>query len=214
MLSVIRTGLIQSVLFLSCCALSAQQTLFTVDKDEILTDEFSYVYEKNNMNDKELYSQESLEEYLELYINFKLKVKAAEEAGLYEDPALRTELKKYRRQLAKSYLTDREVNDELVREAYERSKVERSVSHILLKYESNMTPADTMAMWDEMLLIKRRSPRVERHSLKRRMLIPMTEIQNRKIRWMVTSATSPHLTPSTHLSRLHFRRKSERLWDQ
>jgi len=135
--------------------LSAQQTLFTVDQDEILTDEFSYVYEKNNMNDKELYSQESLDEYLELYINFKLKVKAAEEAGLYEDPALRTELKKYRRQLAKSYLTDREVNDELIREAYDRSKVERSVSHILLKFDSNMTPADTMEMWDEMLLIKK-----------------------------------------------------------
>ncbi len=137
------------------CNMLAQDVLFSVAGEEVETDEFSYVYEKNNMNDKELYALSSLEEYLELYINFKLKVKAAEEAGLYEDPSLRTELKKYRRQLSKSYLTDREVNEELVKEAYERSKKELNVSHILLMFDANMSPRDTLEMYNEMLIIKK-----------------------------------------------------------
>jgi len=118
--------------------------LFTYGGNPVSVSEFDYVYKKNNINDENAYSKKSLEEYLELYINFRLKVKEAESLGMDTMKSINDELKGYREQLAKSYLQDREVTDKLLMEAYERSKWEIRASHILIKVEGEGLPADTL----------------------------------------------------------------------
>ena len=112
--------------------------LFTVNGKPVQLSEFNYIYSKTN-GAKADFSKASLEEYLDLYTKFKIKVAYAHDIKLDTVPALQEELAGYRRQLADSYLTDREVTDKLVKEVYERTKKDISISHILFKVEKGDT---------------------------------------------------------------------------
>lgn len=111
--------------------------LFKVNDKEVKISEFKYIYNKTN-GDKADYSEKSLKEYLDLYINFKLQVAEGIDIGLSEKPEVKREQDQYKRQLASTYLTDREITEKLVREAYERSKEDRKISHILIAADANM----------------------------------------------------------------------------
>ncbi len=139
-----------SIFLLSQPSLNAQNSdnydpvLFTFGDDVVRLSEFKYVYNKNNQNDKDAYSKESLDEYLKLYVNFRLKVKEAEVMKMDTITALMSELETYRKQLAKSFLYDKEVNTKLVKEAYDRTIEEVKASHILIKIDDAALPADTL----------------------------------------------------------------------
>ena len=131
--------------FAATCFLFAAQSfgqsdpvLFTVDGKPVNVSEFNYIYTKTN-GAKADFSKVSVMEYLDLYTRFKMKVARAKEMRLDTIPALIEELAGYRRQLADSYLTDREVSDKLVKEAYDRMLKDINVSHILIKIEKNDT---------------------------------------------------------------------------
>ena len=132
------------------------RTLFTVGGDKVTVSEFEYVYNKNNVNNQADYSSKSLTDYLNLYENFRLKVKEAEAMKLDTISSLKAELEGYRKQLAKSYLTDREISDKLITEAYERSKIEVNASHILVRCDENANPADTLIAYKKIVAIKKR----------------------------------------------------------
>lgn len=120
---------------------NADPVLFTVEGNSVHKSEFDYIYNKNN-GDKADYSQNSLEEYLDLYINFKLKVQRARELGLDTITSLKKELAGYRRQLADSYLVDNEVSEQLIKEVYERKKHDLRVSHILILSSDSKSEAE------------------------------------------------------------------------
>ena len=132
------------------------RTLFTAGSDKVTVSDFQYVYNKNNVNNQADYSEKSLRDYLNLYENFRLKVKEAEALHLDTITSLKTELEGYRKQLAKSYLTDREISDKLITEGYERSKTEINASHILVKCDENANPADTLAAFKKISALKKR----------------------------------------------------------
>ncbi len=132
------------------------RVLFTAGTDKITVSEFEYVYNKNNINNQSDYSEKSLRDYLNLYENFRLKVKEAEAMQLDTISSLMTELEGYRKQLAKTYLTDREISDKLITEAYERSKEEVNTSHILIRLDENANPADTLAAWKKIMALRKR----------------------------------------------------------
>lgn len=118
--------------------------LFTVDGQPVHKSEFVYIYSKTN-GEKADFSESSLEEYLDLYVKFKLKVAKAREMQLDTIPELERELEGYRRQLADSYLIDKEVTERLLREAYERSKQDVDISHILVAVPPGASEAEEAA---------------------------------------------------------------------
>ena len=124
---------------------SGDPVLFTIDGQSVQSSEFSYIYAKNNRDDAD-FTEKSLREYLDLYTKFKLKVREAYAMGLDTLPQLQTELAGYRKQLADSYLTDKEITDRLVTEAYNRMQEDIQVSHILIKTNPNAA-SDTMAAY-------------------------------------------------------------------
>ena len=95
--------------------------------------DFILNYQKNKLDSDTLEFSQSFNEYLDLYIKFKLKVIDAKSMGLDTFPSFKRELEGYRKQLVKPYLTDTEVSKMLLEEAYDRLKEEVSVSHILLQ---------------------------------------------------------------------------------
>jgi peptidyl-prolyl cis-trans isomerase SurA len=129
--------------------------LLTVGGDEVTKGEFESIYRKNNPKDSPN-DRKALEDYLELFINFKLKVKAAKVVGKDTTKAFINELKGYRRQLAQPYLSDKDVNEKLIEEAYERMKKDVRASHILIKLGTDPTPKDTLAAYNKALSIRNR----------------------------------------------------------
>lgn len=127
--------------FSSIYAQDADPVLFKVEGVPVHLSEFNYIYSKNN-GQKVDYSAESLKEYLDLYVKFKLKVQRAKELKMDTIPSLNRELAGYRKQLAKSYLTDKEVTENLVKELYERTKHDVSLQQILIKVKENASKED------------------------------------------------------------------------
>ncbi|MFL9844816.1 peptidylprolyl isomerase [Flavobacterium rhizosphaerae] len=133
-----------------------KEVLFTIDGTPYYTDEFVRVYNKNLDLVKDD-SQKDLDNYLDLFIGYKLKVKKAEKLGLQEDKKYQGELKSYRTQLAKNYLTDTKVTDELIEEAYNRSGKEIKASHILFLADENASPADTLKAYNKAVEVRKKA---------------------------------------------------------
>ncbi|MCC6684447.1 MAG: peptidylprolyl isomerase, partial [Bacteroidia bacterium] len=126
------------------------EVLFTFGTDTVYRSEFERIYSKNNTS-KEKPDEKSIREYLDLYVNFKLKVKEAIRMGLDTLPSFKSELAGYRKQLAQPYLIDQKVSQQLVKEAYERMKYEINASHILIRLDENALPKDTIAAYKKIM---------------------------------------------------------------
>lgn len=143
------------VLFFS--GVGAQQddrVLFSVEDTPVTVSEFDYIYSKTN-GEQANYSKASLEEYLDLYIKFKLKVQKAKELQLDTIQELQRELAGYRRQLADSYLINKEVTGQLIREAYERKQQDVDISHIFFRLSPRPTPEDTLLAYQKAMTVKK-----------------------------------------------------------
>lgn len=121
------------------------QTLFTygnmaVDKNEFIR---AYNKNKNPVTDKE----KALREYLELYVKFKLKVKAAMELRLDTLPQLQYDAQSFRTQIEDSYLNNEKAVDDLLNEAFERSQKDLRVLHFYVPVEATLTPEDTLKIY-------------------------------------------------------------------
>ncbi len=133
-----------------------KEVLFTIDDKPYYTDEFARVYKKNLDLVKDD-SQKDLNQYLDLYIGYKLKVNKANKLGLQDKPQYQNELKSYRTQLAKNYTTDSKVTKELVEEGYQRLQKEINASHILIMVDENASPADTLAAYNKIMDIRQKA---------------------------------------------------------
>jgi peptidyl-prolyl cis-trans isomerase SurA len=143
--------------FFVCVASSAQDknaAVLVVDGEPTSLEEFENIFRKNNRDS--VITAQSLNEYMELFINFKLKVKEAREAGLDTVKKFKTELDGYRAQLARPYLTDADKLNDLVKEAYENYKQEVHAAHILIKVDPNASPADTAKAYAKIMAIRER----------------------------------------------------------
>lgn len=131
-------------LFLFSVISSQDNFLMKIGEEFIFPSEFLNIYNKNRVDSDTLIKSDEIDEYLNLFINFKLKVIEAESLGMDTLLSFKKELAGYRNQLSKSYLNDTKVTDNLLKEAYERLKFEINASHILISLESTATPDDTL----------------------------------------------------------------------
>jgi peptidyl-prolyl cis-trans isomerase SurA len=133
----------------------AQITDKATSQTEVITlKDFETEYLKNNGSNIEAARKDSLKAYqdfLDRYVNFKLKVKDAYKAGLDKDPEILSELRQYRESLAQPYLTEKEVFEKEIRDLYEKRKEERKVSHILTLASATASPADTLKAYNKIM---------------------------------------------------------------
>jgi peptidyl-prolyl cis-trans isomerase SurA len=129
--------------------------LMTIGNTKVTVSEFENVYHKNNSKEGAA-DAKSLNDYVDLFVNFKLKVKEAEELGLDTVKSFKEELAGYRKQLAQPYLTDKDVNEKLLKETYDRMQEDVHASHILVKVTENALPKDTLEAYNKILKIRSR----------------------------------------------------------
>jgi peptidyl-prolyl cis-trans isomerase SurA len=154
-------GIIPLIVFLvtisSSNAIMAQKNdvLITIDKTEITRQEFERIYRKNNQNLLEQSDIKSPKDYLEMYVNFKLKVEEAMNLKMDTSKAFREELAGYRKELAAPYLTDMQYDEKLITELYQRMKTEVNASHILLRLPENATAEQEQAVLSKIKSVRK-----------------------------------------------------------
>jgi peptidyl-prolyl cis-trans isomerase SurA len=134
-----------ALLLQSWCSEISAQTLFTYGSDRVQKDEFLRAYNRNKSKVED--PEKALREYLDLYVKFKLKVKAAKVARIDTIPQLQYELQGFRSQVEENFLNDEKQLQLLVDEAHTRSQQDLHVIHFTASIHSKMSAADTQKIY-------------------------------------------------------------------
>lgn len=152
-----------SVLFLLVLTLAGisanakeKKVIMIIGGTKIYSDEFLHMYRKNNLSLPDSL-QKTAQQYLQLFIDFKLKVREAEALGLDTLTSFKNEFTRYRKESASPYLTDSIFDKQLVRTMYNRIKNEVKVSHILIRIPSDASPSDTLKAWNKINKLRQRA---------------------------------------------------------
>ena len=145
----------KSMLFLGAIAMSMmafaqQETLMTINGKSVSAEEFLYIYEKNNQAGA--VDPKTMDEYLDMFINFKLKVAEAESQGIDTTEAFKKELKGYRAQATPKYLQDEAAMDSLIEMSWRHMSKDRRAAHIAIQCPLNAdsaTEAEALAKINE-----------------------------------------------------------------
>ena len=147
--------LLFGIFSLSVFSQTSDPLLLQIANEKITKNEFVKVFEKNNIK-SEKPDAKALEEYLDLYINFRLKVTEAKALGMDTVKSFRDELSGYRKQLAAPYLSDDQESEKIIREAYDHMQYDVRASHILIRLDKLASAADTLAAWNKIMLLRKR----------------------------------------------------------
>jgi len=126
--------------------------VLTIDGQGTTVEEFENIFKKNNRDSA--ITPKSLDEYMELFINFKLKVAEAKKMGLDTVDKFVKELAGYRTQLARPYLVDATLLDGLIAEGYQRLSEEIHGYHILIKCDPGAAPSDTLRAYQKIIQLR------------------------------------------------------------
>lgn len=121
-----------------------QESVIQYGPHSVDYEEFKRGFMKNQTRESVVYTAQDVQDYLELYTNFKLKVQDAFDKGLDTTRNFKGELNVYRKQIARPFLTDKAVTDKLLDEAYGRYKYEVDASHILITVKNFDNVYDTL----------------------------------------------------------------------
>jgi peptidyl-prolyl cis-trans isomerase SurA len=142
-----------SIMLAAFVLISSAQDVLTIADDNISLKEFKNVFYKNNHNAD--ISEDYLNEYMELFVKFKLKVREAQELGLDTITSYVNELDGYRKQLAKPYLKNEEFDENMLTEAYERISFDVNASHILIAVDEKATDDEVKVAEQKAITIKK-----------------------------------------------------------
>lgn len=131
-----------------------EKPLLTVGDESISKEEFVHTFAKNN--DLSKTTAKELRDYLDLFVNFKLKVKEGKAMQIDTSAAFQAELTSYINQSAQQYLTDNEATERLFNECKERAQKHIRASHILINCAPDASPKDSLAAYKKALKIRKK----------------------------------------------------------
>ena len=137
-----------------------KQVLMTIGDQDVTVKEFTDVYYKNNLK-SDVIEKKTVDEYLDLFTTFRMKVMEAERMKLDTSAKFQKELAGYRKQLAKPFMSSDNITEELLEEAYQRKLKDIRASHILIRCDKNAMPSDTLKAYNKALDIRKRAMKGE-----------------------------------------------------
>lgn len=149
-------SLMTPALFANAQSKLDKQVLMTIGDKDITVKEFTDVYEKNNLKG-DVIEKKSVDEYIDLFTVFRMKVMEAEAQQLDTSAKFKNELAGYRKQLAKPFMSSDDITDELLEEAYQRKLKDIRASHILIRCDKNALPSDTLKAYNKALDIRKKA---------------------------------------------------------
>ena len=137
-----------------------KQVLMTIGGKPVTVKEFTDIYAKNNLKN-EVIEKKTVDEYLDLFTTFRMKVMEAEAMQLDTNAKFQKELAGYRKQLAKPFMSSADITEELVQEAYQRKLKDIRASHILIRCDKHALPSDTLKAYNKAMDIRKRAVKGE-----------------------------------------------------
>jgi peptidyl-prolyl cis-trans isomerase SurA len=137
-----------------------KEVLMTIGNEKITVKDFTDVYYKNNLK-SEVMEKKTVDEYLDLFVNFRMKVMEAEAQKLDTSAKFQKELAGYRKQLAKPFMSSDDITDELLQEAYQRKLKDIRASHILIRCDKHALPSDTLKAYNKAMDIRKKAVKGE-----------------------------------------------------
>ncbi len=133
-----------SFTFINCN--HANKTLAEIGDEKITLGDYEKQYLKSisSIDSARSKSFEDRKQFLDLYINFRMKVKDARDRGLLNNPDIQKEIAEYKKNFSPTYLIDKEVVEPQIKQLYERKKEEVRVSHILLNLPEKASSQDSI----------------------------------------------------------------------
>lgn len=141
---------------LSVWAQKKSEVLLTIDNSPVYTSEFKRVYQKNLelVQDE---SQKNIDDYLQLFIDYKIKVAEAYAQNLHEGKEYKKEFSSYQNQLSRNYILENKVTEGMALEAYERGQEQINAAHILILAPYDASPQDTLAAFNKIKEVRRKA---------------------------------------------------------
>ena len=133
-----------------------KQVLMTIGNTPVTVKEFTDVYAKNNLKG-DVIEKKTVDEYIDLFTTFRMKVMEAEAQKLDTSAKFKNELAGYRKQLAKPFMSSDDITDELLQEAYQRKQKDIRASHILVRCDKHALPSDTLKAYNKAMDIRKRA---------------------------------------------------------
>ena len=127
---------------------SQKDVILTIENTPVYKQEFLRVYKKNLDLVKDA-SQKTVDGYLDLFVDYKLKVREAYAQKLDQGKAYKKEFEKYRAQLSRNYLFEQKIEEDMALEAYERSKEQINAQHVLIMVGYDALPQDTLQAYNK-----------------------------------------------------------------
>ena len=125
----------------------AEEPLMKINGKAVSAEEFLYIYEKNNQAGA--IDPKTMDEYLDMFINFKLKVAEAEAQGIDTTESFKKELKGYRAQATPKYLQDEGAMDSLIEMSWRHMSKDRRAAHIAIQCPMNADSATQADAWEK-----------------------------------------------------------------
>jgi peptidyl-prolyl cis-trans isomerase SurA len=128
-----------SLLLSSCAPKHADIVVAKFDNEQIKMNEFEKMYTKNtgSYEDAKDDSLSQLKNFLDLYVNFRMKLRDAYVRGFDSDPELNQELKDYEKKVGVSYILEKQILEPGLKNLYDKRKYELRVSHLMIRPDSN-----------------------------------------------------------------------------
>ncbi len=142
-------------LLTGCTRYHAGTVVATIDNQPLTLQDYEATYARLNggREQGEKATIEELEEFLDLLVKFRMKIRDAHDSGLLTDPDIQAELEEYRVTLAAAFLIERELVEPALREMYKRRTEELRARHILIRTPQNPEPEDTLRAYQKAIEI-------------------------------------------------------------
>jgi peptidyl-prolyl cis-trans isomerase SurA len=128
----------------------------TIGQEKVSADEFLRIYQKNNQSTTS-YSEKDVQEYVELFTLFKMKLQEAKRMRLDTLSMLKEDYQKYTDQLVQNHFVDKNYIENIWKAQYEHMKYDVKVAHIMVKCAPNANPSDTLIAYNKLNYLKQQA---------------------------------------------------------
>lgn len=142
--------------FAFIASISYAQELMIIGQEKVSVDEFLRIYHKNNQSTTS-YSEKDVQEYVELFTLFKMKLQEAKRMRLDTLPMLKEDYQKYTDQLVQNHFVDKNYIENIWKAQYEHMKYDVKVAHIMVKCAPNANPSDTLIAYNKLNYLRQQA---------------------------------------------------------
>lgn len=132
-----------TIIICSITVTASSQTLFTYGPHKADAKEFLKAFNKNNQQPAATKAK-AMQDYLDLYINSRLKIQQAYDRGYDTLPQITSEVENLRNQVIENYMSDPEAINKLSKEAFQRSLKDIHAAHIFISFTTPTGTTDTL----------------------------------------------------------------------